>query len=54
MNLWNILLTVLIAAAVILAVVHCIRRRKRGGCGCGCDGCAAPCDARQSGTDAQE
>ena len=38
MNKWDIILTVLIAAAAGLAVFFAVRARKKG-CGCGCAGC---------------
>ena len=38
----DILLALLIAAALVLAVRKIIRDRRRGkGCGCGCGGCPA-------------
>ena len=45
MNAVDIALLALIAAAVIWAVRRSVRRAKRGGCGCGCDGC----DAKRTG-----
>ncbi len=43
MNGLEILLTAVIAAAVIAVVVVMVRNKKKGkgGCGCGCSGCAA-------------
>ncbi len=41
----DVIVLLLVAAAVVAAVIHSIRaRRKRGcGCGCGCDRCSAAC-----------
>lgn len=43
----DVIVLFLVAAAVVAAVIHSIRaRRKRGGgcgCGCGCDRCSAAC-----------
>lgn len=39
MNIVDMILIAAIAAAVIAAVVHIVRSRKKGGCGCGCEGC---------------
>ncbi|MBR5372865.1 MAG: FeoB-associated Cys-rich membrane protein [Oscillospiraceae bacterium] len=39
MNTADIILTAVIAAAVVFAVTQCIRRKKKGGC-CGCEGCS--------------
>ena len=49
MNVWDILLILLLAVIVAAAIRHCIRAGKRGGCGCGCDGCGAPCGREQTG-----
>ncbi len=38
MNLWDILIVALLAAAVVLSVLRL--RRKHGGCSCGCESCA--------------
>ena len=36
----DIVVLLLVAAALVCAVVHSLRaREKRGGCGCGCSGC---------------
>jgi len=48
MNAVDIVLLVLIAAAVTWAVRRSIKSAKHGGCGCGCDGCTG-CDAKQTG-----
>ena len=49
MNVWDILLIVFILAALTLAVVRCVRVRKRGGtlCGGNCAGCGASCPRRR-------
>ena len=51
MNVWDILLILLIAAAFVLAVGKWIRDRRRGGCGCGCGGCTGCDSGRKSGTE---
>ncbi|MBR3742806.1 MAG: FeoB-associated Cys-rich membrane protein [Clostridia bacterium] len=40
MNIWDILIMLAVAGAVVLGIRR-MRRRKAGGCGCGCgcDGC---------------
>ena len=41
MNAADIVLLLLIAAAVVWAAVHIVRRKRQGkGCGCGCAGCS--------------
>ncbi len=47
MNLWDILLAAAIAAAVGLAVWRIAANRKKGGCGCGCEGCTRACGRRK-------
>jgi hypothetical protein len=44
-NLWDIVLIVLLLAAVALAVAHCVRVRRRGGSSCcgNCAQCGASC-----------
>ena len=45
MNLWDVLLTTLIIAALALAVAFCIRNKKRGNNCCGdCAGCRSRCE----------
>ncbi len=41
----DIVVLLLVAAAIVCAVVHSVRARKKrgGGCGCGCSGCTT-CD----------
>lgn len=39
MSLIDILLIVVIAAALIFAARRCVRLKKSGGCGCGCSNC---------------
>ena len=48
MNVWDILLLALLAAAVLSAVLSLRRARRGGGCGCGCAGCTRACDKRGS------
>ena len=43
MNIWDIILSVILIAAVVLAIIRCVRVKKRGGCGCGCSDCSASC-----------
>lgn len=47
MNGVDILLIVVLAAAIGGAVWRTVKRRKSGGCGCGCDGCTASRDCRE-------
>ncbi|MBQ1658337.1 MAG: FeoB-associated Cys-rich membrane protein [Clostridia bacterium] len=48
MNAADIVLTVLIAAALILCIISMIRRHKKGkGCSCGCSCCNADCQYRK-------
>lgn len=44
----DIVILLLVAAALVGAVVHSIRARKKrgGGCGCGCSGCTG-CDKKK-------
>ena len=39
----DILLTILIAAALLLAVRKLLRDRRRGRCSCGCSRCPSDC-----------
>ena len=39
MNKWDVILGFVLLVIVILAIVHSVRVRKRGGCSCGCGGC---------------
>ena len=43
LNTADILLIVVIACCLLLALRSIMKSRKKGGCGCGCDGCSAPC-----------
>lgn len=44
MNIWDIVLVIIIIAAVTLAVIHLVRSKRRGQCSCGsCAGCSTPC-----------
>ena len=40
LNTIDIILIIAVAAVVTAAVIFIIRRKKRGGCSCGCAGCA--------------
>ena len=44
----DIVVLLFVAAALVGAVVHSIRARKKrgGGCGCGCSGCTS-CDKKK-------
>ena len=44
MNVWDILIGLALLALLALAVRGAIRRKKSGGCGCGCSDCSG-CDA---------
>ena len=46
MNLWDVLLTAVIIAALALAVTLCIRKKTRGDgcCGGSCTGCRGRCE----------
>ncbi|MBR3560001.1 MAG: FeoB-associated Cys-rich membrane protein [Oscillospiraceae bacterium] len=48
MNAADIVLLLLIAASVIWAVRRSVKRARRGGCGCGCDGCTG-CETKRRG-----
>ena len=41
MNIWDILIVLALVALLTSAVRGAVRRKKRGGCGCGCSGCDA-------------
>lgn len=42
----DIALALVIAALVVGALWHMRKTHTSGGCGCGCAGCALPCDKR--------
>ena len=45
MNVWDIALLVLLAAAVVFALRRILRARRNGGCSCGsCSGCSGACE----------
>ena len=46
MNLWDILILLAVAAAVLLALRAL--RGKKGACSCGCGGCTKNCAARKT------
>ena len=43
MNVWDIVILAVVAAALFLAVRKVRRNRRTGGCGCGCEGCSKSC-----------
>ena len=45
MNFVDLVLIVLLAALVGTAIFLSVRRKKKGGCGCGCEGCTG-CDRK--------
>ena len=45
LNLWDVLILLAVAAAVILALFRIRRRKKAGKGSCGCEGCSTPCPA---------
>ena len=47
MNIWDILIVLALVALLTFAVRGAVRRKKRGGCGCGCSGCDA-CSHKKS------
>ena len=49
MNLADMIIIGLIAAAVAAAVILIIRNKRRGkGCSCGCEGCPHPCNKKHT------
>lgn len=42
----TILVVALILGAIFLAARSIYRKRKNGGCGCGCSGCSQDCPSR--------
>ncbi len=50
MNIWDILILILVFAAVACAVIHIVRVVKRGGnlCGGDCLNCTASCAGRSA------
>ena len=47
MNPVDILLIVILAAAVALALRRVVKNRRKG-CSCGCEGCSGSCPAQQN------
>ena len=47
MNTLEIILTAVIVATVAAALVFAVKKRKKGGCSCGCEGCAMSCEHRK-------
>jgi len=47
MNFWDIAILAAVGAAIAAAVVFAVRRRRRGGCSCGCGGCTG-CPTKKS------
>ena len=46
MNIWDILILTAVIGAVVIAVWR-IRKKKAGGCSCGCEGCGQACEKRK-------
>lgn len=46
MNLWDVIIIVLIAL-LVFGAVFLIKRGKRNGCSCGCEGCSRSCENRK-------
>ena len=44
-NIWDVILSILIFAAIVMAVVHIVRTKKRGGSACcgDCANCVSSC-----------
>jgi hypothetical protein len=38
-NLTDALILISVVALLAFTAIHNVRKRKSGGCGCGCDGC---------------
>ena len=47
MNIWDFLIIAVVLALIFLAFRLAKGRRKKGGCGCGCEGCTKECDGRK-------
>ena len=47
MGIGDIFLIILLAAVLAASLHSAIKRRKKGGCGCGCEGCSAKCGKRR-------
>jgi hypothetical protein len=47
MNIWDILILALIAAAVFIAARTWRKKSARGGCSCGCSECTKNCAGRR-------
>ena len=43
MNIWDIVIVIVIGAALFLAIRAVGKRKKTGGCGCGCADCSSRC-----------
>ncbi len=56
MNIWDILILLLLAAALLRAFLVFRRSRSSGtGCGCGCEGCTKACaKKRENSPDSTE
>ena len=47
MNIWDILIILLVGAAVLAALRIMRGHRETGACACGCEGCTKKCSVRQ-------
>ena len=47
MGIGDIFLIILLVAVLAAALHSAIKHRKKGGCGCGCEGCSAECGKRR-------
>ena len=47
MNIWDILILLALAGGIALALRALRGKKRRGGCSCGCAGCAKDCTARR-------
>ena len=50
MNVWDIVILALVAAALFFAVRKVRKNRRTGGCGCGCAGCTKSAQCGRPGT----
>ena len=48
MNVWDVLILLAVAGMIALAVRAIRGGKKRGGCGCGCEGCTKSCACRKT------
>ncbi len=48
MGIGDIIIIAVLALVLLFAVRSVIKRRKSGGCGCGCEGCTMKCEKKNS------